>query len=215
MKKIKSIASVLCLIVFSAFLFAGCGENKDIVALRNDFSALNLNNYFGYEQTVTIKNGATEYQSYAKTISYDGQNIKVYEKETTLNDLNSNEYSTTNETTYYVVDGYKYEVVNGSYTKTDKISVSLSFGLKFKEEYFKVFTVQQDNVTKIFEATIMGNSYNAFLNKEIEDVNNMTFKVITKSNKLNLCVVEYLKNDGTKVTMKTNFYTKAQIVELP
>lgn len=215
MKKFKKIISFVCLIMLSAVLFAGC-EDSNIIKLRKDFASLNFTNYYGYMQTIEVQSEALHYTSYEKTISFNGQNYKIAEKERVLNDLTTDEQFTVTENTYYVVNGVKRELVDGEYKDTQKAEVSLNLGIKIKEEYFKAFAVQEDSDNlKTFNGVILNAKCGEFLGKEIADVNSMTLKVIVKSNKLNTCIIEYTKTDNSLITITTTFFTEAQSFTLP
>lgn len=215
MKNLKKVLCTICLLIFSAILFAGCGENKDIVSLRKDFSAFNLNNYYGYKQIVTITSGESNFESYIKDISYNGQSVKVYSKQNKLNQIGVDSNQDCEEILYFVDNGYKIENINGSYTKTDRVEISLNFGLKFKEDYFENFSVKYDGNKKSFNAKISKEYFSAFLNKSIENVKTMTFDVIVINDKLDTCLVQYVKDNNINVEIKTNFYSTKQNFNLP
>lgn len=215
MNKFKKIISLVCLIVLSVILFAGC-EDNNIVKLRQDFDSLNFENYYGYMQTVDVQAGDLSYTSYIKMINYNGQDYKVYEMEKTLNGLDSADQFTVVDNTYYIVDGKKRELVDGEYKETENAEISLSLGINIKEEYFKGFSVQEDQTgIKIFNGILLPSKASQFINREIQNINTMTLKVIVRSGKLSTCTINYTKTDNTVVDITTIFYTEVQSFDLP
>lgn len=215
MKKFKKIISIACLIMFSTLLFAGC-EDSNIIKLKRDFETLTFENYYGYMQTVEVQAGVLSYTSYEKIIGYDGHNYKVYEMEKALNGLDASEQFTVTDNMYYIINGKKYELVDGKYQETVEAEIDLSLGITIKGEYFKGFSVQEDeNGIKIFYGVLLTSKANEFLNKEIQDLKQMTLKVIVRSGKLSTCSIKYTKIDDSMVEISTVFYTEAQDVSLP
>lgn len=215
MKKFKKIISLVCLIMLSAVLFAGC-EDNNIIKLRQDFDSLNFTNYYGYMQTVEVQSGDLSYTSYIKMINFNGQDYKVYEMEKTLNGLDSSDQFTVVDNTYYIVDGKKKELVDGEYKETENAVISLDLGINIKEEYFKGYSVQEDQTgIKIFNGILLLSKANQFLNKEIQDLTSMTFKVIVRSGKLSTCTIKYTKKDSSVIDITTVFYTETQSFNLP
>lgn len=215
MKKFKKIISLICLIMLSVVLFAGC-EDNNIIKLRQDFTSLNFENYYGYMQTVEVQSGDLSYTSYIKMINYNGQDYKVYEMEKTLNGLDSSDQFTVVDNTYYIVDGKKKELVDGEYKETENAVISLDLGINIKEEYFKGYSVQEDQTgIKIFNGVLLLSKANQFLNKEIQDLTSMTFKVIVRSGKLSTCTIKYTQKDNSVIDITTVFYTEIQSFNLP
>lgn len=213
--KRKLLIILACLCLSFTLIIGGCGENAQIKALRLAINNINFDNCYGYNQTIFIKNGTFEYQSYNKLVAFDGSDIKIIETTKTLNPVGESEPFTTVSTTKYISNGYLIEKVGQDFKRTGEIAFSLGVELDVKEEYFKDFTFDektQEN-SYLFNAVIKQSYYYIYVHEN--DVSDLKVQVDVTDKSVNSIIVKYVSNNLSNVTITTSIFQTAQQVNLP
>lgn len=206
--------TVILLGVILFFIFKK-DENSEIKYIRKAYISATLNNCYGYSQTVNIKNGDLSYDCYIKDFLYDGVNIKIYEKETTLNSLEQDDSFSSSETIKYISDNYLIENVNGFFTKTEQVEMDINFGYKIYENLIKEYTFQEIENEVYFSAKIKESKYAEFLQVDLNNISNLNFKAKVIDGKLIYLNIYYNTANNSQITISNVVHYEKQTVNLP
>lgn len=208
---------ILCLftsLLLCVVLLTGC-KDRDFEKVLSIYDNIDSFSLGGYEQTITIKQGAFEYVSYTKSVECNGESYKITETNIVQNEIGAESQTTSTIDVYYIDNGYLIKEVEGALTKTEQAEFSFEEKYNLVKDNFIDYSIVKEEEKMTFSAHVKEEKFSSFVNTALTDISDMLITINISNEKIVDMELEYHKKNGAEVTILTTIKTSYSNFAVP